>query len=183
MAMRVSYRLETPFSPTDCGELLRHASKNQATVQMAPNWIHAPHVVLGKIETDGIRIYHAGQIEDADKIYLCAEIVPNGAGSAIVGEFKRGNFQLFWLNLARFIVTFFLLGFPAFIACGVWTGGTSFTTPLISVIVLPIVVWFLSLYPLRRWTMISPNDTRIVREFLERATRTQNIEETEQAAP
>ena len=181
--MRVSYRLETPFSPTDCGELLRHASKNQATVQMAPNWIHAPHVVLGKIETDGIRIYHAGQIEDADKIYLCAEIVPNGAGSAIVGEFKRGNFQLFWLNLARFIVTFFLLGFPAFIACGVWTGGTSFTTPLISVIVLPIVVWFLSLYPLRRWTMISPNDTRIVREFLERATRTQNIEETEQAAP
>lgn len=179
--MRVSYRFETPFSPTECCEVLRHASKNQASVGMAPNWTHAPHIVLGKIKMDGMKIYHAGKIGDSDKIYLCAKIVPSGAGSAIVGDFRRGKFQLFWMNLAQFIITLFLLGFPAFTAYGVWKDeSVSLTLPLIVVIVLPIVVWFLSLYSFRRWTAISPNDIQVVREFIERATHTQNIEETEQ---
>ena len=183
MTSRISYRLETPFSPTECCELLKLASTNQASVRMAPNWIHAPHVVLGKIEADGMRIYHAGQIEDPDMIYLCAEIVPNGAGSAIIGDFRRGKFQLFWLNLAQFIITFILLGFLVLIAYGVWKdASTSFTLPSIVVTVLPVVVWFLSLHQLKKWTTVSPNDTLVVREFIERATQTQNIEETEQDA-
>ena len=181
MAMCVSYRLETPFSPAECCELLKYASENQASVRMAPNWKYAPHVVLGKIDAGGMRIHHAGQNEDPDKIYLCAKIVPNDAGSAIVGEFRRGKFQLFWLNLARFSITFFLLGFPAFIAYGVWKDeSASFTLPLIAVIVLPVFVWFLSLHTWRRWTTIPPNDTLVIREFIERATQTQIIEENEQ---
>jgi hypothetical protein len=184
MAMRVSYRLETPFSPTECCELLRRASKNQTTVHMAPNWIHAPHIVRGKIGTEGIQIYHAGQIEDPDKIYLFADIFTTGAGSAIVGEFRRGKFQLFWITLARLTITILLVGFPACMAYGVWKDeNASFTPSLIVVIVLPLVVWLLSLYPLRKWVEISPNDTQIVRKFIERATQTQNIEQAAQDHP
>ena len=180
MATRVPYRLDTSFSPTECVSLLRHAFENQATVRMAPNWSHAPHVVSGTIGGDRMKIHYAGNVEDAAEIPLCAEIVPTDAGSAIVGEFRLGTFQLFSLQLMRLFITLILLGLPAFIAYWVWKDESAgFTPSLTAFTVLPVVVWLLLLYPLRRWISISEDDTRVVREFIERAMHVQNIDEAD----
>jgi len=179
--MRVSYRVETPYSPTKCSELVVWAFENQATVRKAPNWMHAPHIVQGTIRAAEIQIYHTGSIEDTDVIYLNASIVANGMGAAIVGEFSRSKSEIFMDYLAQSLITLFLIGFSAFIAYGVWKDARSnFTPALIIVITLPILISIVLHFLWRRWSSITPKDTQVVRDFIERAILIRDTEETEQ---
>ena len=156
------------------------AFQNQATVQISPNWVHAPHIVQGVIRTDKIQIYHAGSIEDTDVIYLNASIVVNGNGSSIVGEFSRSRSELLVDYLARTGITLFLIGFSGFIAYGVWKDASAnFTPAWISGITFPIAVWIVLLFLWRRSSRITPKDTQVVRDFIERAIKYKNTEETE----
>lgn len=118
MINRIPYRHDTPYSRQECFDRLRNALDHQGSIRMSANWLHAPHVVAGKIEPDRIRIHHIGQLESSHVVYLFATISSHDTGSSIVGEFRRGIFQTCWINLARFLITFFLLGIPAFVTLG-----------------------------------------------------------------
>ena len=167
--MKVEYRHQTPFPPQECCDRLRHAFANQATVEIAPGWLHAPHLICGKIGIDRLELRHLTRFFFTP--CLTAAIVPGGGASVIEGEFRQGAGATFLLRVWRTLTGLVLLGMPGFLVLGVWRDKTaSFTPGLFGVIFLSIALWIGSLVFFKRLGRITPEDMWVVKEFIERAT-------------
>lgn len=137
---------------------------------MAPGWIHAPHVVEGRIDEADILLYHASMANDTSIATLHARVVPHGNGSSIIGEFRQGRIDALFMSLVRWFITLLLIGMPAFVTLGILRDDQAAFSPGLVVFLAAFVLAAVLLQPwLRRLDRISVEDTQVVRDFIERA--------------
>jgi hypothetical protein len=145
---------------------------------MTENWVHRPHVVNGRVSISDILLYQGNGMVDQRTPILFASIVPNGDGSAIVGEFRRPMIQIVFAGLFRTFLFMFLLGFPTFVALGVYRDpSANFTPGLVVTILIPILILICIEVLIRRYSKITMEETQVVTSLIDRSLLDPQMEE------
>jgi hypothetical protein len=167
--MRLAYQRDTSLSVGEFREALLYALDHQETVQMAPGWTHVPHVVKGRVDETGIFLYHAS-MADFSTAFFHASIVSSAGGSSIVGEFSLSRVDAAVMSFGRWFITLLLFGMPAFVVIGIMRDDQASFSPGLVVFLVVLVLAAILLQPLLlRLARISDDDTKVVRDFIERA--------------
>lgn len=137
---------------------------------MAPGGNQAPHGIEGGVDDAAVLLYHANTADEAAVAFLHATVIPNGEGSSIVGEFRFSRTHALVMTCMRWFITVVLLGVPVFGGFGILRNDQAhFSSGMAILLLLPVALVLLVHPWLRGLTEITDEDTRMVRDFIERA--------------
>ena len=167
--MKVPYRLETSFTPQECCDRLLHAFGNQATVRIAPGWLHAPHVVLGGVSVEKIKLHRGDVLENTSTPILTASVVARDTGSSIIGSFERGAMNVVFYWLVGIMLSMLYLGASAMVVFGMSDPHGKLPLGIVSIPIILSILWVGTLLLLGKWMRIRANETAFIRNFVEQA--------------
>jgi hypothetical protein len=178
--MKQPYRYLVALPPDATIILIRAAYENQHQdgVEIEPGWIHHSQMMMVSIKGNKMELCSSRVQSHAGTAILYAEILDHENGSEIIGEFRMNPSIRFFVEFARFFISFLLLGPVVILLLAKYQDPQALPIGgLTATIVALLCIHFSLMFGLKKLLVMRQVDVRLVHAFIEKATSPSCVQE------